>query len=728
MRRISYLVSSTILATSVAVVGPAFAQEAPALQAAAPTTGSSNAPEGLEEVVVTAQRRDEPLQAVPIAISTISADKLQIQNINNIDTLQGKVASLNVQNSGGQPVMYIRGVGQNAGGPNNENSVSTYVDDVYLGIGPMTLLEFNNIQQLTVLKGPQGTLFGRNATGGIFLVTTADPKQGAAFDAGVGYGNYNAVTGSFYGTAGVTDDLAINLSTLYDNQVDGWGHNFYTGEATYRQVRLSLRAKALYTPTDSTEIRLSVDYNYSNSAGVDFQPGPGNINYRLGLVPNGLGPYDLYMFPGDNYIDVQGGGASIKVNQDLGFANLVDITAFRTVTQHKNNNETGGNAPLPTVNYIAGGDQFTQEVQLLSEADSKLKWQVGTFYLHSNPNFSQISLTGLGIGPTSGANQNGQQVNDSVSVYEQATYPIFDGTNLTEGLRYTIENQDLVDCYKILYNGKVTHFPDKSQGFDKLTWRFSVDQKLTEDIMAYASYNRGVKSGGFNLSSPTAAGYAPEKLDAYEVGLKTEFLDHRLRLNLAGFYYDYSNIQVNQSAVGVAIVTNAAKAQESGFDADAEFRVSRNFKISGNLAYLNAYYTKYPNAVVYSDTGVQLGGAAGFNATGSATPFSPSVTGSITGEYTIESRFGPFFLSADVDYYGGAYSTPGSVVKLPAFTQFNASARWMAPSGAEEVRLWAANLTNAKNIIYATTLPTIGLIQARGAPATFGVNFTYHYD
>lgn len=708
-------VASTILATAMAVGEPAFAQ-----QATEPSGGI------VEEIVVTAQRRSEPLQKVPIAISALSSAQLQAKNIDGILSLQAKIPSVNVQ-AATQSVVFVRGIGQIGGFP-NENSVALYVDDVYYAIGGMSLGQFNNIQQLVVLKGPQGTLFGRNATGGVMQVTTADPERDPAFDARIGFANYATISSSFYGTTGLTDNLAVNFSALYSNQMDGWGRNVVTGEGTYKKEDLSLREKFLYTPTDGTKILVSLDYSRRRSTQATFHPAPGNINYRLGLVPPGLGPYDLAEAKPNDESDFDAGGVSVKLNQELGFANLVSISAFRTISELLQNDLSGGPATPFVQAATLKGDQYTQEVQLLSNADSKLRWQVGTFYYHSNPSFRPLTQFGPGVTRKSTLEQVGTQTNDSLAVYEQVTYPIFDGTNFTEGLRYTYDKQNLGDAHKTLYSGLRTDYPEQSQSARDFTWRFALDQQLAPDIMGYVSYNRGTKSGGFNITSPTAPGYKPEKLDAYESGLKMQLLERRLRLNLAAYYYDYANIQVQSiTSAGTTLTNNAAKARMYGLDFETEIALTKEFRLSGNLGLLNSKYASFTNAVTSTPTGQTLGGAKGYDATGNRTPFAPKSTGNITAEYTIGTNIGTFYLTGDMDYYSGATTTPSPLITLPAYTMFNASAQWTSSSGDMDVRLWGANLTDARSLSYDIVIANIGQVAIPGPPRTFGVTFTYHY-
>jgi iron complex outermembrane recepter protein len=237
----------------------------------------------LQSVTVTAQRRAENSQSVPIDISTVSAEDAQLRGAVSLQTLSTTVPNLTTTGSQGTSI-FIRGVGNTSASASDEPSAATYIDGVYM---PSTFgligYKFNNIERVEVLKGPQGTLFGRNATAGVIQIITPDPKHDFQGNADVGYANFNTIDADAYLTGGLTDTLAADLALLYENQMDGWGHDLTTGNSTYRHKNHAARSKWLYTPTESTKVNFTFDYsNFWYDSGTQLAPGPSRSVYGSG--------------------------------------------------------------------------------------------------------------------------------------------------------------------------------------------------------------------------------------------------------------------------------------------------------------------------------------------------------------------------------------------------------------------------------------------------------------
>jgi iron complex outermembrane receptor protein len=237
------------------------------------TSGTSDS---LAEITVTAARRAQNLQDVPVSISAVTADSAAQMGITGTEQLQTAVPGLVMTRQANGATPYLRGVGFATGDTNGENSVAVYVDGVYQPIPMGNFFDFNNLDRVEVLKGPQGTLFGRNATGGVIQVITKDPSFTPSAEVSAGYANYATSSGAVYATTGVTDKVAIDVSAMYERQNDGWGHDFTTGEPTFRQDNASVRSKILILPDDATKIVIAADYYHYNNQGLGAQPPFGN--------------------------------------------------------------------------------------------------------------------------------------------------------------------------------------------------------------------------------------------------------------------------------------------------------------------------------------------------------------------------------------------------------------------------------------------------------------------
>jgi len=706
------------LMASACIVAPALAQTA-----APPTTAASPAVDSggtrLQEVVVTAQRRTESLQRVPIAVTAVSGADLAARGLNDSLSLSDTVPNLDVTQNGTVLTLYLRGVGSNASDPNDEASVATYVDGVYIASPLANMFDFNNIERVEVLKGPQGTLFGRNATGGVIQVVTRDPSHTPGGEISATYGNYNTVGSSLYATTGLGDNLAADIAAVYRNNLDGYGRDIYRDQPIMRREDFGLRSKILWTPTATTQVRLSGDYGAVRSDGTDYQLAPGVIG--ADGVSTYPGPYKTETNePNLGNTDIW--GTSLRVDQDFGAVRFVSISAYRHIVGLYDLDEDA--TPVPIVNSFIHqlAKNFSQELQLLSPKDSKIQWVVGGYYFNAIYAYDPITIAGLAAGgPDASEDIFGTQRTHSYSAYGQATIPLFAGTKFTAGLRYTDENQS---DHAFVNIGSVTVAapPDQHQSFDKLTWRFALDHEFSDNVLGYVSYNRGIKSGGYNLLGPGAPGYKPEVLDAYEIGVKSEFLDHTVRVNIAGFYYNYQDIQVQNIEAGAINTVNAASATMKGFDADVKFVPVNNLTVSAGLGYVYGTYSNFQNATFTPPSpldGPQYPG----NASGNSIINTPRVTANASVDYKIPTNIGVFLYDLTGSYRDSTFVSPDNRLTIPAHTVFNTSLGWTSMNGQYGVQLWAHNLFDER--YYASRVETsVGDLQYLAAPRTFGVTLS----
>ncbi len=688
-------------------------------QAAPPPPADTNPASAgvLQEVVVTAQRRSEALQQVPIAVSAVTASQLEARGIGDTLSLAASVPNLDITQNGTTLTLYMRGVGSNASDPNDESSVAFYVDGVYIASPLADMFDFNNIDHVEVLKGPQGTLFGRNATGGVIQVITKDPKEAFSGQASVTYGNYNTVGASAYVTGGIAPNLAADVAAVYRENFDGYGDNIFLHVPIMRREDLGLRSKLLWTPEPDTTVRITVDYSLVRSGGTPYQLAPGVIG------ADGVTSYPGAYKTSTNETDAGNSdswGVSARVEHDFHVARLVSISAFRDVLGMYDLDEDA--TPAPVVNsYIHQlARNYSQELQLLSPTPgTKLQWVLGAYYFYADYAYDPITIGGLAAGgPNAAENIFGHQFTRSVSVYGQATYEILPGTKLTGGLRYTDEQQG-VSSFVTEGGATVLTVPNQGQSTEKPTWRLALDHQFTQDIMGYISYNRGMKSGGYNLISPGAPGYHPEILDAYEVGLKTEFLQHRARANVAGFYYDYKNIQVQSIQAGAVNTLNAASAEVWGFDGDFMLIPIRNLTLSSSLGYTHGTYTSFPNAPFTPASPLDGPQYVG-DATGHQLINTPRWTAGATIEYKIPTEVGSFTPSFSIDYKDKVFVSADNRLEIPSHTSANATLTWRPTDQKYWVQLWARNMFDLH--YYASRVETsVGDLQYLAPPRTFGV-------
>ncbi len=532
--------------------------------------------------------------------------------------------------------------------------------------------------------------------------------------------------GGAFVSGGLARDLAASLSIDVAHQGEGYGKNLTTGNGTDQLLHsLAVRGKLVWDVDAATDLTLIADYMDRRERAYSFIAYPGTqFIVPVAGVPDKLDTRSAV----DPYTAFHGGGVSVTVDHDLGFAKLVSITSYRQGSANYLFDDAPIGALSPLYVHVDGGGQpnkdATQELQLVSRADQRFTWTAGVFFYYNRlantpivRNFAPSFFGGVAP-PTANATSYtyGVEETRSVAPFGQVGIELFKETKLTLGGRFTYEKRELPTAYVVgtRFTGvtTTTTFAYAPLTISKPTWRIALDHQFGPNVLGYASYNRGVKSGGFNILNPVNPPYQPEQLDAYETGVKTELFGRRLRLNVGGFYYNYANLQVTQF-VGVAqSIVNGAKAQLYGVDVDFNARITPELSLSGGLEALHSEFTQYSNAV--GSALRPAGGATVFpvNATGNRLPQAENFVGTLSGDYETPVSFGTLHYNATVSYNGDYYFEADNFLRQPAYVLVNTSLSWTAPSRRYTVMLWAKNLANERVISNATS-------QAIGYPTSY---------
>ncbi len=711
----------------------AFALPLTAVAADADTTGT------LQEVVVTAQKRSERLQDVPLSVTAMSGNQLADAGITRFLDLGQAVPTLSIGNAVGFSFVYLRGIGSTGIGPGIELPVSFYLDGVYYAstVSP-TFYDFANIDHIEVLKGPQGTLFGRNATGGLIQIVTKDPTQQFHMLGELTYGNYQTVNVKQFISSGIANNLAADLSINAGTQGQGWGRNLYTGDEVFKNNHdVTVRSKWVYTPTDVDKITFIGDYSNVNNSMNGQKLAPGTVSAPLG--PNQVVPIEPAQGPYDMYADTNplfrnwNAGASLKVEHQFDSFNVTSLTAYRDswTTLVWDIDFT----PVPNLigDLVDLENQISEELTFSSKAGEKLNWVAGLYTFHADGSYDPagvFSYDGL-FGPFTYVAPYARQVTESEAAFAQGTYEIVDATNLTVGARVTHENRDISGTEYGYTAGSTTPVllsttPPASLQFNKPTYRLALDHHFSPDVMSYVSFNTGFKSGGFNTQFASQPAFLPETVKAYEVGMKDDLLDRRLRLNVAAFDYEYNNIQIQKVGVANTGIINGATARIYGIDGDFDALFTENFKITGSLAYLHATFLDFTNAPF----GSPGGGIPTYpgNASGNDIPKSPRFTANLTPDYRVPLANGSsVHLDGTFEYNSGFYFEPDNELKQPSFVRINASVRWESANEHYYARLFANNLTNREVISYSSTLADGTRDITYEAPRLYGISVGYKF-
>ena len=729
----------------------------------------------LQEVTVTANRREESNQQVPLGIAAVSSNTAEKIGVTDAQSLAAVVPGLLFNRQANASIPFLRGVGTPVGESGDEPSVALYVDDVYMPAGSASLANYTSIDHIEVEKGPQGTLFGRNATGGVVQVFTRNPTDKPESSISAGYGNYDTGSANAYASGPLTERLLANLSLYWSNQSEGWGRNVTTGVSAFRSRDFGARAKFLWNGDERTSALLTFDFDKTRTQqGLGFrawpwhrfaQPAPAIP--KRGHFPMAPGYYD----PNENF-NSDGNdrqyGVSLKITHDFERARLVSISAYRDTRADYVLDEDSGPLPIVNVEIATPETTFSEELQLISRPAASLSWIAGFFYYNDKAGFDPIRFTGLAFAPLPFVYSYGIQTTQSYAGFAQATGSVFRDTHLTAGVRYTRDDRT-ERAGAVFGGGALVPAPNspQSKSWSSPTWRLVLDHQFTPDVMAYLGYSRGFKSGLFNPvalpGAPIDQPVNPETLDAYTVGFKSESLEHRLRVNMEGFYYDYKNIQVEQILSAVSHITNAARAVIKGVDLDISVVPIDRLVLTASLEAMEGKYDSFPDGTfyVYSPaTGgnctfaavpppapVPCGGVTPPNYNpvtghwdlkGSHTIQTPPFSASVMGQYEISSSIGRFDLNLSWTHTGNYFATadngkgqiPPSSSKNDVqrlIDVLNGSLGWTSNKADLEVRLWAKNLTNAHYWSYADEI-SFATFYSPAPPRTYGVRITKRFQ
>jgi iron complex outermembrane receptor protein len=707
----------------------------------------------LEEVIVTAQKRAENIQDVPIPITAIDSKTLEntAASLNTIN-LQQFVPGLVMGRSGTAAATFLRGVGTEAGTAGVESPVATYLDDIYLGVNALGVFELNNIEQVSVLKGPQGTLFGRNPPRGAIQITTKDPALDESdLDIEVGYGNYDTSTVRFYGSVPFSSTFGANLAVLYKNRGEGTVENIFTGNDLQAEEVKSAQTKLLWEPSDRTQMALNVIY----SKGEDL-PGLNYFVQETALSQDGqtryVSAHKVNLFT-DATMDVETTIGALTFSHDLGWGRVKNILSATSYTNDAFNDQamtTGlpnpANRPASNAILDADIDEWTEELQLQSLGDAKLQWIVGLFVFDDQTDThlqafnypAGVAVPGFGLDST--------MKTRSYAGYAQGSGEIFKDTNLTLGARFTRDEKEFSG--RNVFGGTVSPTLPPEKTFDKFTWRFALDHRFTDDFMTYLSYNRGFRSGTYSALALTNPPAKPETLDAYELGFKSDLLDRKVRLNASAFYYDYTDLQirVNVGQPITALIINAAEAEIYGLDVDFEAQATTNLRIVGGIEVLHAEYTSFPNGpgnypiavpqlgmdpitvAPVGCTGTPRTGVGGHSnnlqcdLTGNDVINAPDFSASLGFEYSVPTGVGEFTFSLGDKYTGESFASPDNHQILDSYHFLTASLIWTSPSARYYTKVWGTNLDDSgRPAQMAFSLNTFEFLP--NEPLLYGITF-----
>ncbi len=796
-----------VLSAAVLLSGTAlsigFAGHALAAAPAASNAGSGAAavPGGeVTEVTVTARRRTESVQKVPIAITAIGAAQIENSGAYRLDQLKQLVPSVqtltfNPRNAN----VSIRGLGGNVSLTNDglEQGVGFYVDDVYYGRPGQSQFDLVDLQQIDVLRGPQGTLFGKNTTAGAINITTREPSQtlGGTLEVSGGNLGYRQVRASLTGPI-IADKLAFRVSVAGTHR-DGYIHNLYNGQNLGNYDNFTTRAQLLFTPNADFKARIIGDYGLQRQncciavvAGkvttrVDGTPLPNDFDVRAARIGYTLPAIDPFNYDVDINSRVRTqmytGGLSAKLDYTTPNYVLTSITAGRFWNWIPENDVDGiSKSAVYQGRIIDRQKQISQEFRIASNGNQAVDWVAGAYYFWQKlPGISTFFYGPYGaefnlppaLYPTAqkealaAAALNNYQLTDysnpvtkSYALFGQATWHVTPKWDVTGGLRYTREDKTGVFTQAVTGGAALSTFAATDQAYvttirnligaanaftvkdgeGNVSGLFTVDYNVSSDVLGYATYSRGYKSGGLNLSNlPTNVPKVvdPERVDNVELGFKSTLLNKNLTFNIAAYRTDTHGYQTNifDSTLFVTYIANIGLVRSQGIETDLRYRPNNHFGAYLSAAYDDAKYVDYKNAPPGVEwTGLLPTTANYIDLSGRPLPGAPKWSASFGGDYNHSLGNGlEGYAGADYNvkssYYAQINDAPSSLVNGYGVLNLRLGLRW---AGSNDLSLW---IRNASDTHYFQTLGGgnsggSGLITGLpGEPRTWGLTFRHSF-
>jgi iron complex outermembrane receptor protein len=689
----------------------------------------------LQEIVVTATRTGATdLQRTPIAISAFSDEQLQQAQLTNVSQLMGYVPNLSISAVGSFAEIFIRGIGSTNVVGGNDPSTTVQVDGVYLGRPYSQFSDFLDVERVEVLRGPQGTLYGRNAVGGTINVISRAPTDDFAAESALTLGNYWLVQSQDY-LSGALIRGVLDASIAVDyTRHDGYLENIVPGSpdvfnANNGGVRIQLR----YRPTSFIDATTRFDYSLADQLDnvyskllAPFDPITNSILGNYHKVALG--------YPNPPNAELT---RNFGVAEDLNFAlddrlTIRSLSAYRQASTALNVNASSADIDLTPIRQEEHQKQVSEELNLIGNYE-RLNFVTGLYYYHEVNHFLEaptIVPEGLNVyvSPTT--------TTDATAAFAQATWHLTSKFDVTAGMRYTYEYKTFDQDTTFYLDPTGIEFVTPPPGaivvmgpirykdtahYYAPTPKFVLQYSATDDVMLYASVTRGFKSGGFEFSSLTPAGapFAPEKVWSYEVGTKTEWFDSRLRANLTAFYYDYSDLQVQVYLGGANLsINNAASATNKGIELELAATPLKGLTLTANAAYLDARYSHYTDAPL-----PPLLGIGTVNASGNHLTQAPPWTINLSGRYSIPLPNGDStFLRAEYNFIGTQFFEPTNNVNemQKGYGLVNLSTGYETSDNKWQFVAWVHNLGDTQ---YLTAAFSGGVTWSGspGEPRTFGI-------
>lgn len=730
----------------------------------------------LSKVTVTARRRAEDAQEIPAPLTTLTGTQLEDQKISKVQDLQQALPSVNVSFfNPRQASIAVRGIGNNPANDGLEGSTGIYLDNIYLGRPGMAVFDLMDIEQLELLRGPQGTLFGKNTTAGVLNISTRKPtfSKESSFEVSGAERDYSQVKGTVSGP--LTDTLAGRVS-VYQTREDGYLHNIYNGDDLNGGVRKGVRTQLLYEPDEDFNLRWIADYNQEKSTSGTWSLYGVTDFYRQRAALSGAHPqYNskkrAVNLNSDTSTNVDQGGTSLEANWVLGSGHtLTSVTGYR----YFNFSPKGEDNLDITVWHSAGVDvedkQFSQEIRLASPSNESFDYVIGAFWFNQNlknkssadygPD-ADIFLTGTNSGVYNNvlSQYKGEIDSDSYAVFSQGTWHLTDKLDFTVGVRGTYEEKEA----RVRRADPVASMPS-SAAVEAARQRrmgaldtgafglhgtspsglLSLSYKISPELMTYASLSHGEKSGGVNLGPPApgldsdSLVVGPERANNAELGFKGTFLNRRLQVNSNIFWTGIHGYQATSlttlpgQAVSTSILTNAGSVRSRGIEVDISALLHRDLTLNFTGSYNDVAYLSFKDAPCPAEVTYGSSPQATCDLTGQNVAGASKWIGNVSFKYLhrYDNGVSPYFTGAysyRSDSEGTLDNSDYSKMDGYGLLSLTAGLRSDMGGGEVDVSLWIKNVTDKVYYQSAFAQPNGLYTASMGQPRTVGMSLRYDF-
>lgn len=731
----------------------------------------------IEEIVVTAEKRAKSIQDVPMSVAAIGGDDVGIGKVTGMGDVAMKTPGVSFsQFNLGEPRIYIRGIGNSSDSAASDPAVGIFIDEVYIGRTGGSGFDLFDLERIEILRGPQGTLYGKNTNGGAINFITSRPSHEPSAKVSLTAGNQGLVHAQALFNGGLSDSVAGKLS-IATKQRDGFDKNVITDADITNETslinspiignsvgaagsgkelgdidNLSLRAQLLIDISSDTSLLLSADYSKDESNGSCRYL----QNLDQGIFGTGalweLGMSEAYradkrhcasQFDTGQEREIQ--GLMARIEHDLEWANLLSISAWRSSDYTTVDDLTGLPLNQPNAvftapeNVIDGveeqASQFSQEFRL-SGTYENIDWIAGIFYMKEEVErdeefYTQYSvpLQGLGLAGVGDVLFVQDNTTTSLAAYSQLDWQLNDQWTLTYGIRWSKDEKEITqDTQDLLGTGFPTGVPlilpefaapvKGKEDWSEVTHKASVSYHFNKDALVYFTYSEGFKSGAFpsqtNLASNATQTVDPEIVENFELGLKSSWFDNRLQFNLSYYQMDYDNLQVFELTPTLLLVLNNAQATSKGFEASVTAAPTENLLISANFNSGEARYEEFITAT-------------GANRADKTLPYSSDESGTLDIDYSLPLSAGNT-LDFNLNYaWKGDYYTSSSnadKVKQDAIGRLGGAIKWSSADESLSVSVWGKNLGNKDQIAHRIVDPTGVTAEKYMPPKTYGITVT----